>query len=212
MCNAGKNFLGVKNKARRQFMKLFPHFVPGTVASQTPFFAFGQSYGGAYVVSLAHAYLQYRENDPDFIKDINLRGIGLGNAFVSPKDQSLYADYITNLSFLTQREYMEMKENDDQLAAALDAEDYTKALNISQKNLHIIVNNAMNSTNIYDFTFDQNYLTNHEYVCFLQQPYVRRGIHVGARQFLVGHESYKVSILFLALFRVIGSCPNQLFA
>ena len=63
-------------EAMAQFTKLLPHMVPGTVASQTPFFAFGQSYGGAYVVSLAHVYLDYRENDPDFIKDINLRGIG----------------------------------------------------------------------------------------------------------------------------------------
>ena len=68
----GKNLVG----AMAQFMKLFPHMVPGAVASQTPFFAFGQSYGGAYVVSLAHVYLDHRENDPDFIRDINLRGIG----------------------------------------------------------------------------------------------------------------------------------------
>ena len=27
----------------------------------------------------------------------------------------------------------------------------------------------MNLTNIYDFSFDENYLTNNEYVCFLQQ-------------------------------------------
>ena len=65
------------------------------------------------------------------------------------------------------------------------------ALNISQRNLNLIVNDAMDLTNIYDFTFDQNYLTNHEYVCFLQQPYVRRGIHVGATQFGAGLDSYK---------------------
>ena len=46
-----------------QFMKLYPHMVPGSPpASQTPFYAFGQSYGGAYVVSLAHVYLQVYHN------------------------------------------------------------------------------------------------------------------------------------------------------
>merc|ERR1719312_218365 len=174
-----------------QFMKLFPHMVPGAVASQTPFYAFGQSYGGAYVVSLAHVYLDHRENDPDFIRDINLRGIGLGDAFVSPVDQSTYADYITNIGFMTDSEYEKMKANDDQMLAALEAEDYLLALKMTQDNLNIIANQAMALTNLYDFTFDQNYLTNHEYVCFLQQAYVRKGIHVGARKFADGVETYK---------------------
>ena len=43
-----------------QFMLLFPFMVGGAIASQTPVYAFGESYGGAYVVSLAHVYLQQR--------------------------------------------------------------------------------------------------------------------------------------------------------
>ena len=92
-------------EATRQFMLLYPHMVRGTVAAETPFYAFGQSYGGAYVVSLAHVYLSYRENDPDYIRDISLRGIGIGNGFVSPADQSLYADYVTNLGYVTKSQY-----------------------------------------------------------------------------------------------------------
>ena len=37
------------------------------------------------------------------------------------------------------------------------------------QSLHYIVSEIMNLTNIYDFSFDENYLTNHEYVCFIQQ-------------------------------------------
>ncbi len=47
-----------------------------------------------------------------------------------------------------------------------------------------------NLTNIYDFTFSGNYLTNHEYVCFLQQADVRSGIHVGNKPFNRGYDSY----------------------
>ena len=43
-----------------QFMLLFPYMVPGAISSQTPVYAFGESYGGAYVVSLAHVYLLQR--------------------------------------------------------------------------------------------------------------------------------------------------------
>jgi vitellogenic carboxypeptidase-like protein len=43
-----------------QFMLMYPSMVPGANPAKTPFYAFGESYGGAYVVSLAHVYLQYR--------------------------------------------------------------------------------------------------------------------------------------------------------
>ena len=64
------------------------------------FYAFGESYGGAYVISLAHVYLKYRENDPNRIANLNFEGIGIGNGFVSAIHQSKYADYIRFLSFV----------------------------------------------------------------------------------------------------------------
>ena len=39
--------------------------------------------------------------------------------------------------------------------------------------------------------FSQNYLTNHEYVCFLQQDTIRRSIHTGPKSFNRGIESYQ---------------------
>ncbi len=56
---------------------------------------------------------------------------------------------------------------------------YSAAILHSQASLHIFATDIMDLTNIYDFTFDDNYLTNHEYVCFLQQEHVRRGMHAG---------------------------------
>jgi len=48
----------------------------------------------------------------------------------------------------------------------------------------------MNLTNIYDFSFDDNSLTNHEYVCFLQTEKVRKALHVGPLPFNSGFVSY----------------------
>ena len=47
-------------EALLQFMKLFPYMSGGGVASKTPIYAFGESYGGSYVISLAKVYLNYR--------------------------------------------------------------------------------------------------------------------------------------------------------
>lgn len=54
-----------------QFDEVLPYFIPGMKTNQMPFFAFGESYGGAYVISLAHVYLKYRELNPT--KVTNLR-------------------------------------------------------------------------------------------------------------------------------------------
>lgn len=47
-------------EALTQFMLLYPFLIQGAIAAQTPVYAFGESYGGSYVVSLAHVYLQQR--------------------------------------------------------------------------------------------------------------------------------------------------------
>ena len=84
-----------------------------------------------------------------------------------------------------------MKGLDEDLLAALKEGNYSGALSASQANLHYFVGDVMNLTNIYEFTFDENYLTNHEYVCFLEQPHVRRSIHVGGVPFRRGLDSYR---------------------
>ena len=66
---------------------------------------------------------------------------------------------------------------------------YSATILHSQASLHIFATDIMDLTNIYDFTFDDNYLTNHEYVCFLQQDEVRRGIHAGNATFHKGGNS-----------------------
>ena len=56
VCRQSKEVL----EALLQFMKLFPYMSGGGVASKTPIYAFGESYGGSYVISLAKVYLNYR--------------------------------------------------------------------------------------------------------------------------------------------------------
>ena len=49
----------------------------------------------------------------------------------------------------------------------------------------------MNLVNIYDFTYTGNYLTNNDYVCFLEQPHVRKALHLGNAQFQTGDLLYE---------------------
>ena len=81
-------------------MLLFPYLTKGKAAEDTKIFAFGESYGGSYVVSLAHEYLKRLESSEggeEEYRHVNLRGIGIGNGFLSATDQSLYAEYFNSI-------------------------------------------------------------------------------------------------------------------
>ena len=83
-------------------------------------------------------------------------------------------------------QYEEFQEYDNSLLKALEQKNYSDALVHSQRALHFFVSEVMNLTNIYDFTYNENFLTNHEYVCYLQQPRIRRAIHAGNAAFNTG--------------------------
>ncbi len=100
--------------------------------------------------------------------------MGIGNGFLSPVDQSVYADVYSKLGYVTAEEERELRQFDEKTLKAHSEGRMVDAIHSSQASLHTFASQIMNLTNIYDFTFDENYLTNHEYICYLQRPYVRR--------------------------------------
>lgn len=173
-----------------QFMKIYPAMVSGAEPSKTPVYAFGESYGGSYVISLAKTYLEYRENDGSYISELWLKGIGIGNGGISAQDQYAYADFFNSLAFITKAEYDKLKSFENTFFEALEKKNYSRASDSLQKTLGYFVKDLMPYTNIYDFTFNGNYLTNNEYVCYLQQPQVRKAIHVGNATFHSDNVAY----------------------
>ena len=132
----------------------------------------------------------FREINRSYVQNIWLKGIGIGNGFVSAEDQSLYSDYVNSLTYLSLSQQKQFQDLDALLLKSLSEKNYTSALISSQKSLHLFVTEIMNLTNIYDFTFSQNFLTNHEYICYLQKPSIRRAIHAGDAEFNRGLTSY----------------------
>nr|XP_040567712.1 vitellogenic carboxypeptidase-like [Lepeophtheirus salmonis] len=178
-------------EAIRQFMILYPKLVPEAVPPSTKFFAFGESYGGSYVLSLADQYLEYKDQNSPIIKDIYLAGVGIGSGFISPEDQALYADYVNSVGYVTENEMAYMKENDKRILESLKEGRFADAEGYSQRNLLYIVHSIMSMTNIYDHTSESNYLTNNEFMCFVDQDHVRKGIHVGDAKLWKGIEAAK---------------------
>lgn len=123
-------------EALRQFMLLFPHMTRRQGAQKTRFYAFGESYGGTYVVSLAKAYIEKRDEDPEYVENINFSGIGIGNGFVSSEHQSLYAEYFSMLGYITEEEHRKLKALDDELIRHYNAKNYPGVINSSQVCMH----------------------------------------------------------------------------
>lgn len=69
----------------QQFYTLFPEF------QGNDFFAFGESYAGKFVPTIAKKI--QAENGNGNI-DIQLAGIGIGDGFMSPPDSALYGKYL----------------------------------------------------------------------------------------------------------------------
>ena len=102
----------------------------------------------------------------------------------------MYADYFNGLVYLTPEQYDFLKVQDEMLLQNLAAKNYSRANQIDQETLTYFVTELMFLSNLYDFTFDGNFLTNNEYVCYLQNPQVRKAIHVGNVDFKSGGFSY----------------------
>ena len=68
-----------------QFFKLFPAY------RQNDFYAFGESYAGKWVPTICK-----RIHDMNQISEtkINLVGLGIGNGWTAPENQSIYADFL----------------------------------------------------------------------------------------------------------------------
>ena len=141
-------------------------------------------------MSLAREFSRERRIDPQLVSGINFAGIGIGNGYISSTDQSVYADYFRSLGYMTDDEYKKIKALDEQVLKNYAEGNYGGVLLNSQASLHMFASQIMNLTNIYDFTFNDNYLTNHEFICYLQQDHVRKGIHAGGLAFSKGYESY----------------------
>ena len=176
-----------------QFMRFYPYMIRDANPSATPFFAFGQSYGGAYVVSLSHLYLSHRENNQSYVQNIFLKGIGIGNGFISPIDQSLYVDYMSNIGYVTDLQKAKMQNLELEMIRALNQSDYSAALNHSQESLKYFITTIMENTNIYDFTFNE--------VCIYVEKYTKWIIYL-LKMDVQFSKSISIIIPFYVLYRI----------
>ena len=82
------------------------------------FFIFGESYGGKYIPELARVIHKNKFNSGSSEKDIidiNLKGVGIGNGWMSPIDQGKYASFLYYHGMLDGEQYLTLLQLEEEL-------------------------------------------------------------------------------------------------
>jgi len=166
------------------------HFVPGSTF-YLPIFIFGESYGGAYAVSVARKIQEYKKTGYLDMDELDVRGVGIGNGFISPAHHSVYSGFMDSLTFMSHQHKLALHKLDRDLLTHIKKGEYQEAYRVSQESLRLIVYKIMDLTNVYDYTYTGNYLTSNEYFCFLDLPEARQALHVGRAKLRYGEISHQ---------------------
>lgn len=163
--------------ALHQFFDLFPHL------RTNEFFLTGESYAGKYVPTLGH--LIHHENlNATTNQTINLRGLAIGNAFVDPRNQNGYGEYLYQLGLIDYLAKEKFDANDKKIQEYIDKHDNEKAV----KEMAFMYSSLFSNATGFDFNlnllFDKDPY-GYEYEQWLDKKHVRRAIHVGNQTFVI---------------------------
>jgi len=146
-----------------KFFAKFPQY------SKQDFYVIGESYGGHYVPTVGLKVLIENNKNPS--KHINLKGISIGNGWVSPKVQyGGYGPFAYMNNLIDQATYAQMNQTLKKCVSLIDQQDYDDAAYVCSNIMGAVLNYAgnINYYNIklqcnppplcYDFSNVTNYL------------------------------------------------------
>ena len=114
-------------------------------------------------------------------------GVGIGNGWISPNHQCKHADLLYTLGLINFQAYQKLQILENKTSTHLEYERYESAL-ISWQEEMVEIRNILVSVNLYDVTRSHVDLSEQNIWHFLQQPHVRKSIHVGDLHFDNGNQ------------------------
>ncbi|KAF2347083.1 Peptidase S10 serine carboxypeptidase, partial [Trinorchestia longiramus] len=172
--------------ALQQFLTLFPEL------RRNELYVSGESYAGKYVPALSYAI---HKHNPTAEDKINFKGMAIGDGLCDPVTMLDYGDFLYDIGLLdeVQRNMFRQKQV---VTRTLIAKRLWRDAFLSFDHLlnGDTINTSSTFTNATGLTFYYNYLVEKEpadmgyYIEYVNQPAVRRAIHVGDLVFNDGKE------------------------
>lgn len=156
-----------------QWFTLFPEY------QKNDFYAFGESYGGKWVPTISKKI--HDENLNATLK-INLVGLGIGDGFISPKEQAVYAEYMYAVDLVDIAQKEVMLEYEEKMKQEIANASWYEAFLTWDENM----NYGMSKTgceDYYEINLCQEPVERDNYDEFLNLQTTRKAIHVGDRPF-----------------------------
>ena len=113
-----------------------------------------------------------------WFQDINIKGLGIGNGWISSKYQTSHSQVLKSLGLISQKTFEELLSIEERTQLYLEKNELANALGSWQDEMKKM-KATIGSVNLYDLTRFTIDVTEQNYWHFLQQPHVRKAIHVG---------------------------------
>ena len=161
----------------QQFFAFYTEYV------DCPFYAFGESYAGKFVPTIAME-IHNRNINPNRPNSytINLAGFGIGNGFISPPEASIYAEMMYEASLVDSNTKMEMLRMEEEMYNYTVTGDWGQAW-LTWNNEFGYMLSAAGCPHYYDFTRCEDDPETMNFADYMQRDEVRKAVHVGSRPF-----------------------------
>ncbi|KAF5301225.1 hypothetical protein FQA39_LY10811 [Lamprigera yunnana] len=142
------------NEIGRDLVSFLKHFLNDYKNFQkVPLYIFGESYGGKMVVEFAYQLVEeIREGN----LIVHLKGIGLGDAYISPIHYILnYGPFALNLGLVDKKAYNEISNLTEEVISAIENNDFLTASDIEAKITDTVIK-ATQGIDVYNIVLKSN--------------------------------------------------------
>lgn len=124
-----------------------------TEFQKVPLYIFGESYGGKMAVEFAYQLVK-EISEGNLI--VHFKGIGLGDAYISPIHYILnYGSFALNLGLVDRKEYNEISNLTEEVITAIDNNDFLTASDIEAKITDTVIK-ATQGIDVYNIVLKSN--------------------------------------------------------